>query len=104
MGIFSLLLWTIGSSLLAILINEIFINNYCFGVHSKQLENGDWTPSKFDHIIVYTKMGDVERQEAVRKNMKRLGLKEFDDWDFFQYMDGAKIYGPACHEEDKVCF
>jgi hypothetical protein len=36
--------------------------------------------------------------------MERLGLEEFDDWDFFYYLDGAKFSGPACHDEDKVCF
>jgi hypothetical protein len=31
--------------------------------------------------------------------MKRLGLEEFDDWDFFLYIDGVKTFGPKCKGE-----
>lgn len=49
-------------------------------------------------------MGNVERQEWVRKNMAEEGLVEGVDWDFWFYLDGHKKFAPLCKEGVEKCW
>jgi hypothetical protein len=69
---------------------EIGINNMCFDPKPQ-------IPVRIEEIVVFTKLRDLERQNAVRENMERYNLTEGEDWNFQKYADGRKAFGPTCN-------
>lgn len=54
--------WVIVCTILSIIFDEAFIKNLCFGNNPKLLELYD---ENFQHIVVFSKIGNIEKQEAV---------------------------------------
>ena len=77
------------------------MRSFIFGNISKY---GSMEHQRFKHIVVVSKWGNTERQEAVRKNLAEQGFVEGTDWDFYFYIDGHKRFGPICTPEVEKCY